>query len=67
MKFNELPLEDQIFILQQELQQAVWTVKFLHDCLTKPETTMYGYPEQTLKHLENWKKYFLKVLDVVIQ
>jgi len=56
MKFNELSLEDQVFMLQQELQQAVWTVKFLHSCLTEPKRSQYAYPEQTLGRLEDWEK-----------
>ncbi|GJQ44091.1 MAG: hypothetical protein JETCAE03_35890 [Ignavibacteriaceae bacterium] len=54
MEFKELSLEDQIFILQQELQQAVWTVQFLHNCLTEPEHSKYSYPEQTVERVKKW-------------
>ncbi len=56
MKFDELPLEDQIFMLQQELQQAANTVIFLHKCLTEPKSARYDYPQQTIDHLIHWEK-----------
>jgi len=56
MRFDELDLEDQIFMLQQELQQAVWTVGFLHRCLVEPEMHKYAYPEQTMDHIREWEK-----------
>lgn len=36
------------------LQQAVWTIEFLHGCLTDPIYS-YGYPEQTLGRLEEFR------------
>jgi hypothetical protein len=46
--------EAKIVLLEQELVQAYHTISFLHNCLTHKAS--YGYPEQTLKRLEDIKE-----------
>ena len=59
---SDLTAEERIFLLEDALVQAQWTVHFLHNCLVNPANGKmnggyeYGYPEQTLKHLEDWAK-----------
>ena len=55
-KKYKLTAEDRIFLLEQELQQAIYTVYFLHNCIITPKRNNYSYPEQTLKHIEWWEK-----------
>ena len=52
---NNLTDKEKIFLLTYELQHAVSTVQFLHDCLVNPEHVKYGYPYMTLNELEFWK------------
>lgn len=40
-----------IMDLEDGIEQAQWTIEFLHSCLTNPHYH-YGYPDQTLKELE---------------
>ncbi len=51
---KEISLEDRIFLLESALNQAIWSTMFLHGCLTNPSGYAYLYPEQTLKHIEEW-------------
>jgi hypothetical protein len=54
--------EARIVVLEDALRQAQYTVEFLHNCLMCPTDNTkkgfqgysYGYPESTLKHLEEW-------------
>ncbi|RJQ27064.1 hypothetical protein C4577_01960 [Candidatus Parcubacteria bacterium] len=54
--------EARIILLEDALRQAQHTVEFLHNCLLYPSDHHmnggynYAYPEQTLKHLEDWNK-----------
>jgi len=58
----EMSAEERIFLLEDALMQAQWTVGFLHNCLVNPDNGemnggySYAYPEQTLRHLEDWAK-----------
>lgn len=49
--------EDQarIVLLTDELEEAQNLAWFLHGCLTDPGYK-YGYPEQTLRLLERWRR-----------
>ena len=54
--------EEKIFLLEDALHQAQWTVEFLHNCLVNPDNGemkggyTYGYPEQTLEYLKEWSE-----------
>jgi hypothetical protein len=56
--WREWTVEDE---LRHELQQAIYTIQFLHDCLTDPHIegtpggSTYAYPEMTLERLKRWE------------
>lgn len=41
--------------LEDALHEAIWTVEFLHGCLTAPETYSYAYPDMTAQRLDEWQ------------
>src|SRR5665213_546206 len=51
------PDEAKIILLEDELQQAINQIEFLHNCLTSPGHNKYEYPEMTLSDLERFKKW----------
>lgn len=59
---SELTSEERIFLLEDALMQAQWTVHFLHNCLVNPANGKmnggyeYAYPDQTLQRLADWAK-----------
>lgn len=62
MNLDHLTDEEKIFVLKDALVQAQRTVEFLHNCLVNPDNGemkggySYGYPEQTLRLMEDWAK-----------
>lgn len=44
-----------IWKLEDALHQAIWTVEFLHGCLTNPDLYRYDFPEQTEENLRVWR------------
>lgn len=42
--------------LEHALHEAIWTVEFLHGCLTSPHVYAYAHPVMTHETLERWQK-----------
>jgi hypothetical protein len=47
---------DRIFLLEDALVQAQYTLQFVHDCIMNPSRYDYMYPEQTIDFLEELSK-----------